>query len=357
MRARIRHVFRTSLGTLLISVWLAGAARAAAPDPNQDIKDKQYCSAPGVLCVDVCSGNVLGKQDGPTATSKIERGGRVQVKLVGHCNESATTFAVSVAYYANLDTLNKSATTAAPGAMQTADLSPATWDAGTRTFFRGVSFVLGGQPTDAMAEVIIERKGAAAAPVPPPLITGINWGMAHADYMLQDGRYYLDFGVGLAIVRKGAQQVVAAPYRGNQDDLRLSTENSTPANPLFCGFIYPFGRKRNILSSFGDGGWSGVGDLIVIQVGTELSRQNLLRSVYLGGGLELVSGMNLVFGAALVPVTDYRSGARAGMLVQDVSEAASVTRQVNVIRWYLALSASTEVFNLAKAAYASAATN
>jgi hypothetical protein len=97
--------------------------------------------------------------------------------------------------------------------------------------------------------------------------------------------------------------------------------------------------------------------VLVIQVGSELSRQNLLRSVYAGAGLEVVSGMNVVLGGALVPATTYRSGAQAGMLVQNSSDVAGLTRQINVVRWYLAFSVSTEIFNLAKTAYASVATD
>jgi hypothetical protein len=321
------------------------AGGCAKKDAQCHLKNDFHCKDDDVLCIDSCNGNILDTHDNKPSYADV--GTILTVVVVGLCNDPGAAFTSSVTNRPNLSSLVK--TVAPPPPSPLLQQARMAFD-GSATQVFASTVTLSGQSTDHIADVIVVRTPPTPAPAPvigqPPVV----WTVAHAVYVLRHGSYYIDFGVGAAVVRKGAQTVGASPYRGNADDLRLSTDVSTPTTALFSAFLYPGGHRKDSLSPWGDGSWWR--DLIVIQVATELSRANFLRSVYAGVGVEPVSGVNFVIGEAFVPETVYRAGAQAGMAIQSNADVAGVTRNVQVFRPYVAISISTEVFNSAKSAYA-----
>jgi hypothetical protein len=320
-----------------------------------DLKDLYHCTERGVLCVDSCTGDIFAKHDGETATFYADQGTLLRVQVVGYChdNPNTTTFTANVTYRPNIDSATKTVPPLAPGGVRASNEGQPAAVSSLDT-----TIALAGQSSDHIAEITVTRQTTPSSDAAPIAVPGAQtaqtryWRTAHASYILNHGRYYVDFGAGLAIVAKGTRTVAAVPYRGDANDLRLATETSTPLTPLFSAFVYPLGHRRDSLSPFFSGPLpDSLRDLWVIHLGTELTRENLLRSVYLGTGLEVVSGVNFVIGGAFVPVTTYRSGAAPGMIVQSASDVGGVTRQVEVFRFYAAVSVSTEIFNSARTAY------
>lgn len=333
-----------TLGCLLAA---ASAHAAATSSDEAAIKAKFGCTDRNVLCVNSCDGSIIAKTDGATASFRVSQNTTIIVKVAGFCRDDGATYTPNVAYHGDASSVLK-----VPPPPPKAD-QLAVRQAVDPISLGSMSIVIAGQSTDRVAVVTVARTPAALHQLPVDISSGhgpVDWGIALASYTIDHGRYYLDFGVGLALVPQGKQTIAAVPYRGDSNDLRLSTETSTPTTPIFAAFVYPFGHLRDGQAPWQDRGsfWR---DLIVLEVATELSRENLLRSIYLGAGIEPVSGLNIVAGGAFVPVTVYRAGAQDGLLVQNASAVDTLTRQTNVVRFFVAISASTEIFNSAKTAF------
>jgi len=354
---------------------LAGAT--ATNDPNESVKKLYSCTASDVLCVDSCNGDILARYDGPTASFHADQGQTIRVRVVGHCYDSKSVqFSVSVNYRSSLSSITKNSTPApatssamgvmgapmadngGPGAPAMAALSiKAANNAATYVAFDS-TVSLGGTSSDQIAEVSVTRSGATDAPTSTNTsVESHSWSTAVADYFLRHGRYYIDFGVGGAIVPLGAQTISGTPYRGNPNDLRLTTDTSTPFTPLFSAVVFPAGHPRDALTVFDARSLRDVLGFFSLHVATELSRDTFLSTVYLGGGFDLVSGVTLSMGGAFVSITDYQAGAGPGLELPSSSSLSAMTRQATVWRPYFALSVSTEIYNSAKAAYTSVAGN
>lgn len=319
----------------------------------EDLKTHFNCTDRAVLCIDSCNGEILARYDGASARfTGVDQGSTIRVRIVGYCQDDNAKYLAQASYRSNPSSLFKSQP---PTTLVDASSVPAGTKPKSQSLF-DVPVTLAGERTDYFADVVVTR---VATTNPKPLdgmeafATRItSWTEARAEYIINHGRYYIDFGVGMAVTFKGRQTIDSEEYRGDKNDVRLATEMSSPLTPLFSAFIYPGGHVRDRLSPFGFGCGEFLRNAFVIQAATELSRQNLLKSVYVGAGLELVSGVNFVMGAAFVPVTVYRTGARPGLAVDSDVELAKLTREVGVWRAYMALSISTEIFTATKSAFA-----
>jgi len=326
----------------------------------EQIKALYGCSSDQhVLCINSCDGSILAQHDGATASFVVPQNTTLLIKLVGLCVDIGSTYTPNVTYYSDPSSVLKTPDTGrSPASVpSSASLVAAgvTGTSPTPTMSGTLSLLI--DSTEHFAHVTVTRQNPTKTkPVDPSgTETGVDWGLALADYTIQHGRYYLDFGVGVAIVAQGTQTISAIPYRGDSTNLRLSTETSSPPTPLFTAFVYPFGHLRDAQQAWQDGYW-GLPSLLVLEVGTELSRQNLLRSIYLGAGIEPVTGVNVVVGEAFVPVTVYQAGARDGLLVQSAADVPSLTRSVSVWRFFFAISVSTQLYDSIKSAYNGVAT-
>lgn len=345
---------RLHLGLLIWLITFVVCSTAHAQDPYAAIKKKYRCSERNVLCIDACTGDILASATVANALfMNTDADARIQVRVVGDCADVNVVYESSITYRQIRDTLTK----------QAASVAAASNAATTKSQTASFIIALQGDDSAFAADVEVKRApvpaaagGAPAALAAPARAAGsvlpvTNWTVAHAVFRLIHGRYYIDFGVGAAVALKRERTIAAAPYRGDAHDLRLTTETSTPITPVFSAFIYPFGHRRGTFSPFDSWGAHILSDMFVIQLATELSREDFLRTAYVGAGIEPVSGLNFVMGAAFVPISVYRSGARAGNSVVELRDLNDLRREVHAFRFYFAFSASTELLNAAKSAY------
>ncbi|MCB9673206.1 MAG: hypothetical protein H6734_27330 [Alphaproteobacteria bacterium] len=163
------------------------------------------------------------------------------------------------------------------------------------------------------------------------------------------GRYYFDVAVTVAFVPpgQGVTEVGQRTLPGTNTEA-VRVEDGWRQKVGLGLNVYPFGRRRNHISSLHDcSSLACVGEMVGIQVATDPNLTQLDReSILLGLLIEPVSGFAVAGGVGWFKTTQLAEPWRDGALLG--SDEAPATRSKRVAAGYFGLSVSTEIFQAAR---------
>ncbi|CAN0563209.1 unnamed protein product, partial [Laminaria digitata] len=163
------------------------------------------------------------------------------------------------------------------------------------------------------------------------------------------GKYYFDVAVTVAFVPPGQGLTTIGQRNLPGTNTKAVRVEDGWRQKVGLGLnIYPFGRRRNHISSFYDCKCLRcIGDMIGIQVATDPDLTKLDRdSILLGLLIEPVSGFALTGGVGWFQTTQLAEPWRDGALLG--SDETPATRTKRVAAGYFGVSVSTEIFEAAR---------